>query len=49
MSDLGFDYKKALKQQNLKDKDVKDLREKIKKLEHVPKTLSLKKVRSPFN
>lgn len=49
MSDLGFDYKKALKQQGLKDKEVKELQEKIKKLDHVPKTLSLKKVRSTTN
>jgi hypothetical protein len=44
-ADMEYDFKKSLKKLNLKESDVKELREKIKKLENVPKNLSLKKVR----
>jgi hypothetical protein len=43
-ADLEFDYKKSLKKLNVKDSEVKELREKIGKLEKVPKSLSSKKV-----
>ena len=44
MTDFEYDYKKALKRQNLTDKSVNELREKIKKSDNVPKSLSSKKV-----
>lgn len=43
-ADLEFDYKKALKKLNVKDSDVNELREKVRKIEKVPKNLSSKKV-----
>lgn len=43
-ADLEFNYKKALKRQNFTEENVKELREKIKKFENVPKNLSTKKV-----
>lgn len=42
--DLEYNYKKALKRQKLTDKNVNELREKIKTLENVPKNLSSRKV-----
>lgn len=43
-ADLEYNYKKALKRQKLTDKNVNELREKIKSLENVPKNLSSRKV-----
>lgn len=43
-ADLEFDYKKALKRQKFTDKDVNELRDKIKSLDNVPRKLSSKKV-----
>lgn len=45
-ADMKFDYKKALKKLNVKESDVIELRETIKKFENVPKSLSSRKVRS---
>lgn len=44
-ADLQYDYKAALKRLNLKKSDVEELREKIKKLDNVPKSLSSRKVK----
>lgn len=43
-ADLEFDYKKALKRQNFTERGVDELREKVKSIDKVPKTLSDKKV-----
>jgi hypothetical protein len=42
---LEFDFKKSLKKLDCRESDVNELRETIKKFEHVPKKLSWKQVR----
>jgi hypothetical protein len=41
---MQFDYEEALVTLNVSEKDVSELREKIKKFKHVPETFSDKKV-----
>lgn len=43
-SDMKFDYKDALKRQNISECDIMDLRMRIKDLKHVPISISDKKV-----
>ena len=45
-ADLEFEYKKAMKKLDIKESDINELREKIKKFEKVPKCLSAKKVKT---
>lgn len=44
-SDMEFEYKAALRRQNIAESDVDELRKRVEKLENVPKDLSSKKVR----
>lgn len=44
-TDLEYNYEEALQRQKFSDSDVNELREKIKKFENVPKTLSARKVK----
>lgn len=47
-TDLGFNYKRALKRQKFSDSDVTKLRDNLKNISNVPQNLSAKKVKS-FN
>lgn len=47
---MEFNYKKALKRQKFTEADIDELREKIKNLTNVPKSVSSKKVqKNKFN
>jgi hypothetical protein len=42
--DMKFDYKNAIKSLKIKEKDVSELRKKVKEFKHVPQTISNKKL-----